>query len=254
MGAVCAGVPVSVLAASPQRYVRARKRRHAHVPHPPQSLDCVRARPFRVPTLFASVRSARGRCGARWHVCVLASASVVAPPTLIRLSPRCAMHPPLRCAWLGRDTSLRQSPPSRRRLSHPGGGLRSGPAPPLRPLDTLVDAGFHSGASVPLAPAREPYERAAPWGHFASLVRSIAPQSARLPSESFAFFGASRATSGTGRAVTLPALQKCGAGGGAAARGGASGRRRGAADADGMDADATGGIPTERSAPSTADG
>jgi hypothetical protein len=66
------------------------------------------------------------------------------------------MHPPLRCAWLGRDTSLRQSPPSRRRLSHPGGGLRSGPAPPLRPLDTLIDAGFHSGASVPLAPAREP--------------------------------------------------------------------------------------------------
>ena len=127
----------------------------------PQSLDCVRARPFRVPALFASVRSARGRCGARWHVCVLASASVVAPPTRNRLSPRCAMNPPLRCAWLGRDTSLRQSPPSRRRLSHPGGGLRSGPAPPLRPLDTLVDAGFHSGASVPLAPAREPYERSA---------------------------------------------------------------------------------------------
>ena len=122
----------------------------------PQSLDCVRARPFRVPALFASVRSARGRCGARWHVCVLASASVVAPPTRNRLSPGCAMHPPLRCAWLGRDTSLRQSPPSRRRLSHRGGGLRSGPAPPLRPLDTLVDAGFHSGASVPLAPAHEP--------------------------------------------------------------------------------------------------
>ena len=71
------------------------------------------------------------------------------------------MHPPLRCAWLGRDTSLRQSPPSRRRLSHPGGGLRSGPAPPSRPLDTLVDAGFHSGASVSLAPAREPYKRSA---------------------------------------------------------------------------------------------
>ena len=177
----------------------------------PQSLDCVRARPFRVPALFASVRSARGRCGARWHVCVLASASVVAPPPLIRRHPRCAMHPPLRCAWLGRDTSLRQSPPSRRRLSHPGGGLRSGPAPPLRPLDTLIVFRFHSGASVPLAPAREPYERAAPWGHFASLVRSIAPQSARLPSESFAFFGASRATSGTGKGrgpigrVTRPA-------------------------------------------------
>ena len=32
--------------------------------------------------------------------------------------------------------------------------------------------------------------QAAPCGHFASLVRSIATQSARLPSESFAFFGA----------------------------------------------------------------
>ena len=35
--------------------------------------------------------------------------------------------------------------------------------------------------------------RAAPCGHFATLVRSIAAQSARLPSESFAFSGASRA-------------------------------------------------------------
>ena len=51
--------------------------------------------------------------------------------------------------------------PSRRRLSHHGGGLRSGPAPPLRPLDTLIVFRFHSGASVPLAPAREPYERSA---------------------------------------------------------------------------------------------
>ena len=56
------------------------------------------------------------------------------------------------------------------------------------------------------------------------------------------------------KAATLPVLQEREAGGGAAARGGASVRRRGAADADGMDADATGGIPTERSAPSTADG
>ncbi|MBQ3098515.1 MAG: hypothetical protein IJC66_10200 [Kiritimatiellae bacterium] len=35
--------------------------------------------------------------------------------------------------------------------------------------------------------------RAAPCGHFATLVRSIAAQSARPPSESFAFSGASRA-------------------------------------------------------------
>ena len=33
-------------------------------------------------------------------------------------------------------------------------------------------------------------QQAAPCGHFASLVRSIATQSARLPSESFAFCGA----------------------------------------------------------------
>ena len=149
------------------------------------------------------------------------------------------MHPPLRCAWLGRDTSLRQSPPSRRRLSHRGGGLRSGPAPPSRPLDTLVDAGFHSGASVPLAPAREPYERSA---------HPLAPGGPRP------IAAAVVGCNGHAGRVTLPVLRKCGAGGGAAARGGASVRRRGAADADGMDADATGGIPTERSAPSTADG
>ena len=77
-------LPEHVRAVSPQRYVRARKARHTHVPRAdayapfgfgfaesplrklrflrrisPQSEDCVRARPFRVADLFASVRSAR---------------------------------------------------------------------------------------------------------------------------------------------------------------------------------------------------
>ena len=47
--------------------------------------------------------------------------------TLIRRGPRCAMHPPLRCAWLGREASLRQSPPSRRRLPHRGGVFAPAP-------------------------------------------------------------------------------------------------------------------------------
>ena len=160
-GALGAGVPVSVLAASPQRYVRARKRRHTHVPRrstiirlrsgaPVSRAGAFRIGPFRKGAMrraLARLRS-RVRFGRR---------SAHAQPPF----PRCAMHPPLRCAWLGRDTSLRQSPPSRRRLSHPGGGLRSGPAPPLRPLDTLIVFSFHSGASVPLAPAREPCPRSA---------------------------------------------------------------------------------------------
>ena len=37
----------------------------------------------------------------------------------------CAIHPPPRGGWLGRDTSLRQPPPFRRRLAHPGVLARS---------------------------------------------------------------------------------------------------------------------------------
>ena len=56
---------------------------------------------------------------------------------------------------------------------------------------------------------------AAPCGHFASLVRSIAAQSARLPSESFAFCGASqgancaaRGTGAFGRSVGVRACRR----------------------------------------------
>ena len=131
VGVCGVGVPVSVLAASPQRYVRARKRRHTHVPRPPQSLDCVRARPFRVPALFASVRSARGRCGARWHVCVLASASVVAPPTRNRLSRDAP------CIRRYGALGLVAMPPCANRI-RPGGVL------PLAASDSLWPRGRHA--------------------------------------------------------------------------------------------------------------
>ena len=100
------------------------------VTHPPQSLDCVRVRPPSDPRPCARPLSWRARSSPRWHVCVLASASVVTPPPLIRRDPRRAMHPPLRCAWLGRDASLRQSPPSRRRLPHRGGVFAPAPLLP----------------------------------------------------------------------------------------------------------------------------
>ena len=45
----------------------------------------------------------------------------------IRLHPRWAIHPPLRRVWLGRDASLRQSHPSRRRLAHRGVGSALAP-------------------------------------------------------------------------------------------------------------------------------
>ena len=49
------------------------------------------------------------------------------PPPRIRLHPRRAIHPPLRRAWLGRDASLRQSHPSRRRLAPRGVGFALAP-------------------------------------------------------------------------------------------------------------------------------
>ena len=53
---------------------------------------------------------------------------------------------------------------------------------------TLTNADIDHYQAIILA-----LSRAAPCGHFATLVRSIAAQSERLPSESFAFSGASRA-------------------------------------------------------------
>ena len=49
------------------------------------------------------------------------------PPPRIRLHPRRAIHPPLRRAWLGREASLRQSHPSRRRLAPRGVGFALAP-------------------------------------------------------------------------------------------------------------------------------
>ena len=49
------------------------------------------------------------------------------PPPRIRLHPRGAIHPPLRRAWLGREASLRQSHPSRRRLAPRGAGFALAP-------------------------------------------------------------------------------------------------------------------------------
>ena len=64
--------------------------------------------------------------------------------------------------------------------------------PALRPPRSAI-VRLRSGAVASRSGAfRLAAFRAAPCGHFASLVRSIASQSARLPSESFAFFGASR--------------------------------------------------------------
>ena len=97
----------------------------------PQSQDCVRARPFRVPALFASVRSARGRCGARWHVCVLASASVVAPPPRTAFVPVRGIHPRMRLAWLGRNTSRHPARP-------PRGACRTRAADSLWPRSSLA--------------------------------------------------------------------------------------------------------------------
>ena len=101
----------SVLAASPQRYVRARKRRHTHVPR-------------------------------RSTIVRLRSGASVSRAGAFRIGP-------FRCG---------------------GDAARVGTFAFSRPLRSSL--------------------RAVPWGHFASLVRSIAAQSARLPSESFAFFGA----------------------------------------------------------------
>ena len=49
------------------------------------------------------------------------------PPPRIRPHPRGSIHPPLRSAWLGRDASLRQSHPSRRRLAPHGVGFALAP-------------------------------------------------------------------------------------------------------------------------------
>ena len=69
------------------------------------------------------------------------------PPSSAKCNPSAAT---VRLAWSGYLPAPIASVPaapvaSRRRI-------RSGPVPPSRPLDTLIDFGVHSGASVPPSP------------------------------------------------------------------------------------------------------
>ena len=69
----------------------------------------------------------------------------------IRLHPRGAIHPPLRRAWLGRDASLRQSHPSRRRLAHRGVGFALAPwQARLAPCALSAHVRFCGARSAPL--------------------------------------------------------------------------------------------------------
>ena len=69
----------------------------------------------------------------------------------IRLHPRGAIHPPLRRAWLGRDASLRQSHPSRRRLAPRGAGFALAPwQARLAPCALSVLVRFCGARSAPL--------------------------------------------------------------------------------------------------------
>ena len=118
-GVPCRVLPVSVRTASPQRYFRAKSPVTLTSRAAPQSEDCVRARPFRVPGLFASCVPLRGRCGARLARAVCGSRLRSARDPRDSFTLVCAIHPPIRGVRLGRNTSLRLPPPSRRRLAHP---------------------------------------------------------------------------------------------------------------------------------------
>ena len=76
---------------------------------------------------FAFFGASRGRWAARLARARGGFRRASTPPPRIRLHPRRAIHPPLRCAWLGRDASLRQSHPSRRRLARRGVGFALAP-------------------------------------------------------------------------------------------------------------------------------
>ena len=144
-------LPVSVRGPPPQRYARAK----CTVPHcahtAPQSLDCVRVRSLPGPAHFASLRSARGRWAARLARARGGFRRASTPPPRIRLHPRGAIHPPLRRAWLGRDASLRQSHPSRRRLAPRGTGFALAPwQARLAPCALSAPVRFCGARSAPL--------------------------------------------------------------------------------------------------------
>ena len=113
MECLCRVLPVSVRTASPQRYFRAKSPVTLTSRAAPQSEDCVRARPFRVPGLFASCVPLRGRCGARLARAVCGSRRTSTPPPRSLLAPWRAIHPRMRLAWLGRRASRRPATPPR---------------------------------------------------------------------------------------------------------------------------------------------
>ena len=95
------------------------------------------------------------------------------PPPQIPLSPRCAIHPRMRLAWLGRDTSLRPATPPRGVLRIPAQNplWPRGQRRPSRPRYSQ-----NVGASVAACTSRSaPHLRFAPsWRACAYLARSEA--------------------------------------------------------------------------------
>ena len=81
--------------------------------------------------LCARPLSWRARSSSRWHVCGLGSAAVVAPPPRIAFDPVRGIHPRMRLAWLGRNTSRHPARP-------PRGACRTRAADSLWPRSSLA--------------------------------------------------------------------------------------------------------------------
>ena len=81
--------------------------------------------------LCARPLSWRARSSSRWHVCGLGSAAVVAPPSRIAFAPVRGIHPRMRLAWLGRNTSRHPARP-------PRGACRTRAADSLWPRSSLA--------------------------------------------------------------------------------------------------------------------
>ena len=81
--------------------------------------------------LCARPLSWRARSSSRWHVCGLGSAAVVAPPPRTAFVPVRGIHPRMRLAWLGRNTSRHPARP-------PRGACRTRAADSLWPRSSLA--------------------------------------------------------------------------------------------------------------------
>ena len=81
--------------------------------------------------LCARPLSWRARTSSRWHVCGLGSAAVVAPPPRTAFVPVRGIHPRMRLAWLGRNTSRHPARP-------PRGACRTRAADSLWPRSSLA--------------------------------------------------------------------------------------------------------------------